>query len=90
MKHKLLENLTEEQLAKAKLCKNTKEVLELIKEEGVELTQEQLEAVNGGGCTTYDKTPCPACGYTGPHRVWMYTTLRCGRCYEYIKDIEQD
>lgn len=54
MKQELLKGLTEEQIAKIKACKNQEEVLKLAKEEGVELTDEQLEAVSGGSCDT----PC--------------------------------
>ena len=47
-------NLTKEQLAKAKACKNNKELLDLAKKEGIELTEEQLSAVSGGGCSKDD------------------------------------
>ena len=52
MKRQLLKGLTEEQIAKVKACKNNEELLQLAKDEGVELTEEQLEAVSGG-CGTY-------------------------------------
>ena len=42
------ENLTEEQRQKARACRTTEEMLALAKEEGVELTDEQLEGVAGG------------------------------------------
>ena len=42
MKQGLLKGLTEEQLAKVKECKITEEMLALAKEEGIELTDEQL------------------------------------------------
>ena len=42
MKQGLLKGLTEEQLAKVKECKTTEEMLALAKEEGIELTDEQL------------------------------------------------
>ena len=51
MKKELLKGLTEEQIAKVKACANTSDLLALAKDEGVELTSEQLEAVNGGGCS---------------------------------------
>ncbi|MCR5491270.1 MAG: hypothetical protein K6F32_03985 [Bacilli bacterium] len=50
MKEKLLNGLSEEQIAKVKACKSSDEVLALAKEEGVELNDEQLSAVSGGGC----------------------------------------
>jgi len=58
MREELLKGLTEEQIAKVKACKNQEEILKLAKEEGIELTNEQLEAVSGGGCSEH----CPKCG----------------------------
>ena len=50
MKEEFLKGLSEEQIAKVKDCNNNEEILALAKQEGIELTDEQLEAVNGG-CT---------------------------------------
>ena len=63
MKEELLKGLTEEQIAKVKACKNQEEVLKVAAEEGIELTDEQLEAVSGG-CGTFTATDkkCPKCG----------------------------
>ncbi len=41
-------DLTPELQEKARACKTPEELLALAKEEGVELTEEQLEAVAGG------------------------------------------
>ena len=60
MKKELLKGLSEEQIAKVKACKNQEEMLQLAKAEGIELTEEQLEAVTGGRCTS--STKCPNCG----------------------------
>ena len=49
MKEELLKGLTEEQIAKLKECKSQEEILQLAKAEGVELTDDQLAAVSGGG-----------------------------------------
>lgn len=46
--NELFSNLTDEQKAKAKNCQTTEEFLALAKEEGVELTDEQLEGIAGG------------------------------------------
>ena len=63
MKEELLKGLTEEQIAKVKACKNTEEVLAIAKEEGIELSEEQLEAVSGGcGTFTASDKKCPKCG----------------------------
>ena len=63
MKKELLKGLTKEQISKAKKCKNTDELLELAKEEGYALNDEQLAAVSGGICSesTVGVT-CPKCG----------------------------
>ena len=42
------EDLTLEQQEKAKACKTPEDFLTLAKEEGYELSDEELEAVNGG------------------------------------------
>ena len=62
MKQELLKGLSEEQIAKVKACQNSEDLLVLAKEEGVELTDEQLEAVSGG-CTTPVEKPiiCESC-----------------------------
>ena len=54
-RNELLKGLTPEQIEKVKSCKNRDELLALAKAEGIELTNEQLEAVNGGGCTTSEQ-----------------------------------
>lgn len=40
--------LTEEQKARARACETPEELVALAQEEGVELTDEQLDAVSGG------------------------------------------
>ena len=47
-KEELLKGLSEEQIAKAKDCKSQEEFLALAKKEGIKLTEEQLDAINGG------------------------------------------
>lgn len=49
MKKELLKGLSEEQIAKVKSCKSHEDLLTLAKNEGVELTEEQLAVVSGGG-----------------------------------------
>ena len=52
------EDLTPEQQAKARACKTPDDMIALAQEEGVELSDEQLQAVSGGwGCAT-DGKPC--------------------------------
>ena len=65
MREELLKGLTPEQVEKASKCKSAKELLALAKQEGVELTEEQLKSVNGGACVDAEarKTTkiCPQC-----------------------------
>ena len=56
MKKELLKGLTPEQIEKVQACKSHEQLLTLAKQEGIELTNEQLEAINGGF----------TCGYTNP------------------------
>ena len=53
------DDLTEEQKAKARACKTPEEMLALAREEGYELTDEQLEGVAGG----WMSGPCDDFGY---------------------------
>ena len=71
MKEELLKGLTEEQIAKVKACKTTEEMLTVAKEEGIELSDEQLEAVSGGGC--FSTAKCPVCGSTDYEAVGRKT-----------------
>ena len=48
MRKELLKGLSEEQIKKIEACKSSEEMLNLAKAEGIELTDEQLEAVSGG------------------------------------------
>ncbi len=55
MGKELFKGLSEEQIAKVRECKNSEELLALAKAEGIELTDEQLAAVNGGVCSSAEK-----------------------------------
>jgi len=57
------EELTTEQKEKAIACKTPDELLKLAKEEGIELTDEQLEGISGGGWSS------PSCG---DDTAWTY------------------
>ena len=70
IKKDLLKGLSEEQIAKVKACKKPDELLKLAKAEGIELTDEQLTAISGGGvCSVVsdigdaiNPNDCPRCG----------------------------
>ena len=64
MKQELLNGLTEEQIRKVKECNDPRDLLQLAKDEGVELNEEQLAAVNGGCNETIGGLKCPKCGQT--------------------------
>lgn len=53
-------DLSEEQKAKAAECKTPEELLALTKEEGYEISAEELDAISGGDwVSTPDYTQCP-------------------------------
>ena len=90
VKQELFIGLNEEQIAKVKACKNQEEILKVAKEEGIELTDEQLEAVSGG-CTDREGLICPHCGKSDYYqRLWgstydTYVCMGCHECFYYIK-----
>ena len=95
MKQELLKGLTEEQITKIRECKNQDEVLALAKEEGIELTDEQLAAISGGSCTS-KPLACPRCGKTNvsidkkyvPSMRTYKAFCKCNECsYEWINHI---
>ena len=57
MKKELLKGLTEEQIAKAKACDDVRDLMQLAKDEGVELSEEQLNAISGGACSATSTRP---------------------------------
>ena len=84
----LLKGLSKEQIKKINSCKNHEEILALAKEEGIELTNEQLSAISGGGACA-ESYKCQACGYEGPHKyvnTQDHSKVYCGNCGAYIAD----
>ena len=69
MKEELLKGVTKEQIAKIQNCKNQEEMLAVAKEEGIELTEEQLEVVSGGACTTTPPAKPTVCPYCGSEKI---------------------
>ena len=54
-------DLTAEQREKARACKTTEDLVALAQEEGVDLSDDQLEVVSGGGwnsCGKYNEEEC--------------------------------
>ena len=88
MKDELFKGLTEEQIKKLDTCKTPEEILSLAKAEGVELSDEQLEAVSGGGCVEPSKPKCPSCGAKEDQELRRTDALgrgeyKCGKCGNY-------
>lgn len=58
------EDLTTEQKEKFASCESPDEILKLVEDEGIELSDEQIKAVSGG--RSWDSghlgRPCPYCG----------------------------
>lgn len=50
---RILSKLTDEQKKMVEAARSPEELLSLAKEAGYELTQEQLDAVAGGGCVKF-------------------------------------
>ena len=55
-------DLTEEQRAEVKACKSPDEILKLAKDEGYELSDEELESITGGAEWNCEVVTCPHCG----------------------------
>ena len=51
------DDLTEEQKEKARACKTTEELIELVRVEGIDLSEDELKALSGGDDDSWD-TPC--------------------------------
>ena len=90
MKQDLLKGLTEEQIARVKACKNSDELLEMAKKEGIELTDEQLSAISGGGACSvisdigdyFNPFDCPECGSNDVEKDGKeYTCKKCGHTW---------
>ena len=55
---KLVGNLTEDQIAKAKQCRTPEEFLAMVGAEGIVLTDEQMDAISGGVFCEHDWDGC--------------------------------
>ena len=54
-------DLTPEQMEKVRACKTPEDILALAKEEGYELSEDELDAVSGGADWYEDLDPDPEC-----------------------------
>ena len=84
MRKELLKGLSEEQIKKVEACKSSEEILSLAKAEGIELTDEQLEVVSGGGC--FYTIKCIKCGSDNLSDEYKeinhkeYRKFKCNNC----------
>ena len=60
-----INDLTPEQMEKARACKTPDEVLALAKEEGYELSDGDLEAISGGASWRHAGWRCPNFSHEG-------------------------
>ena len=95
MKKDILKGLTEEQVEKASKCETSEELLALAKEEGIELSLEQLTAVSGGACSDDGsfkiKRKCPHCereyegakiyDKSGSGDIYSFYCPECNHCW---------
>lgn len=51
MRAELLKGLTQDQIDKVKACDDVNDLIQLAKDEGVDLSEEQLAAISGGACS---------------------------------------
>ena len=91
-REELLAGLTKEQIERLNECNSPEEILNLAKEEDVELNDEQLKAISGGCGSDEPKypapkpMPCPHCNSLkqefhlreGTNNVVDYHCLNCG------------
>ena len=91
VKDELLQGLTLDQIEKAKACKNQKELLGLAIDEGVELTDEQLQAVTGGNCVNAPAS-CPLCSYPDIESLGagVYKCRACGHKWHRFDNPDQE
>ena len=65
-----VKRFTSEQIERAKACETPEDILRLASEEGVELSDEEIEKVAGGGFWDDgggSSEPCPFCGSTNTY-----------------------
>ena len=85
-REELLKGLTPEQIEKVNNCKNADELMDLAKEEGIELNDEQLACVAGGGCKNVEF--CPFCGSDDVCRAPSRAGSDCGKTMYYCRSCQ--
>ena len=78
-----LDNLTPEQIQKAKTLRTTEELVKYAMDNGVELTDEQMEKVAGGDVwddSHVSETTCTSCGKRVTWTAGSDTPIMCPYC----------
>ena len=78
-----LDNLTPEQIEQAKTLRTTEELVKYAMENGVELTDEQMEKVAGGSVwadAQFSETTCTNCGKRVTWTGGSDTPVMCPYC----------
>lgn len=66
----LFKSLTQDQIDKGKSCASFEELVTLAKNEGIELSDEQLEALSGGSVWDYFEDTTATCSECGGETTW--------------------
>jgi len=64
------ESLSKDQQNKLLSCKTSEDLLAAVSQEGIELTDAQLEQVSGGWDSTESAGTCPFCGSGDTEKRW--------------------
>ena len=83
-----INNLTPEQIEKAKTFKTTAELVDFVAENGIELTDEQLERVAGGSIwddAEFSEITCKGCGKRVTWTGGSDTSVMCHYCGRYFQ-----
>ena len=81
--------LSQEQISRIQGCKNSEEILKVAKEEGVELNDDQLEAVSGG-CGAESGLTCPHCGASSYEAINLQGNVETYYCQSCTKTFYRD
>ena len=77
----MLESLTEEERRLVEQAGSAKDLVELAQKSGVTLTDEQLDAIAGGGGDSWsDHRKCPQCGSNKIRVAAQATCFVCEEC----------
>ena len=82
-KEELFKGLKEEQINKIKSFKNNEDILSYLKEEGIELNDDLLEAIAGGIDLVEGRARCPFCSSLNTTKSTLDRYI-CNNCGEFF------